>query len=264
MLLSSFLCVSALSHPAGALTNMREFDNTLRSADGYLVEGESYVSFNIFSDQGIKEEWNYHKKIHFDKGRFIVSVPQAFFDGKHYLTVTADIPDRPPVQTWFLLPRAMTLPGYLGILLGALFILFYALMKFNTWPEDAKEKYSMPPRYFTTFTRYATYSLVYALFTEAFFCIIVLCPDVFISLNASLGGPKDIPFMEGFKKDSALWAVFLVTGVLPVFPWINRLELKLRKTLHKMAFIPIQAKSAIKYTFCSHLNRYCNPAPMAR
>lgn len=245
VLLLSVLSLLCLSTVAAAATQAINFTEILRDKDGNLLNDDRDVFFNIYTKgDNTPEEWSFHRKVRFDKGRFTVSIPQTFFDGSHDLMVTV-FKDDTVTKTTFVLPRNFTLPEYLVISLGALFILFFAFVKFNTWTQDRGEDYRLPPRYFTTFKRYFTYAVVYVFLTELIFFIIVFAPDFILSVSPSLGGQQDKTLVESFKNNSVLWAVFILTGILPNFPWINRLELKTREFFHQMAFIPYQAKSAI-------------------
>jgi hypothetical protein len=139
------------------------------------------------------------------------------------------------------------LPNIGAISIGAIFIFIYSWSRFNTWTGKEEYEYEDPPRHYTTWSRFISYSFFYTITIELFYIIIVIFPKGVVYVDDALGtGTLDkIVKIEDFGEYSFLWAVLILTGLMPNLKWIRGPELYLRHKLHEMAFIPFEAQSII-------------------
>jgi hypothetical protein len=140
--------------------------------------------------------------------------------------------------------KLQNLPSIWAILAGAFFMFVYSWSRFNTWTDKEDFEYSDPPRHYTTWGRFVSFSLLYTLFIEFFYMLIVFFPEGTVYIDQILGNGT-LGEKKGFGEYSFLWAVLILTGVMPNLRWIRDPELAIRHKLHEMAFIPFEGQSII-------------------
>jgi len=136
------------------------------------------------------------------------------------------------------------LPNMWAILAGAFFMFVYSWSRFNTWTGKEDFEYSDPPRHYTTWGRFVSFSLFYTFFIEFIYMLIVFFPEGTVYID-QIVGKGSLGEKEGFGEYSFLWAVLILTGILPNLRWIREPELTIRHKLHEMAFIPFEGQSII-------------------
>ncbi|MGD9250561.1 MAG: hypothetical protein PVG19_05030 [Desulfobacterales bacterium] len=175
---------------------------------------------------------------------YTIEIEDKYYKGEYYIEVLFD--DGYVTPRLFLSPVYEYLPNLAYVLLGAVFIAVYSRIRFNRWTEKNVGKYSYSPRNYTTWTRFIRSLSIYIILTELVYFSILISPSAFIFVNNYLGGsPIEHEALKEMGQYGVLWSILLLTGVLPNFPWINKLEQKFRETLHDYAFIPAEAKAVI-------------------
>lgn len=176
--------------------------------------------------------------------RYEIAIPDRYCKKGYYLEIVFDIGYVTPKIS--LYPLSDYLPQTTYILLGALFIAIVSRIRFNRWTQKNIGKYTFPPRSFTTWPRFVRSALMYVMVIEIFYSVIIYFPGVVIFIDKYLGGGYlDYEVFQNMGKYSVLWSIFLLTGVLPNFPWVSKWETSLRDMLHDYAFIPSEAKAVI-------------------
>jgi hypothetical protein len=138
------------------------------------------------------------------------------------------------------------IPNIWAILAGALFIFIYSWSKFNGWTGKEDLEYKDPPRHYTTWGRFISFAFLYTLVIEFFYMFIVFCPQGAVYIDQAIQGRGALAEIKNFGEYSFLWAVLIISGIIPNLKWIKEPELSLRHKLHEMAFIPFEAQSIIK------------------
>lgn len=131
---------------------------------------------------------------------------------------------------------------------GFLFMLVYAVNKFNMWTDEDENKTGIPPRHFTTWARFFRYACLYLFLTELVYILLVLFPHQVseVLFQMELVAP-DNSLVKAYVENSALFSVIILTGVADSFAFIKKFEQKIRRKLHNRAFIPEEAKDAVKF-----------------
>lgn len=183
-------------------------------------------------------------KITIVDGRYEVAIPSRYYRKDNYLEIVFDAGFVTPRIS--LYPLSDYIPQTIYILLGALFIAVVSRNRFNRWTQKNVGKYAFPPRSFTTWPRFVRSALLYILVIECFYFVIIYSPGTVVFIDKYLGaGHIDYGVLKEMGQYSVLWSIFLLTGVLPNFPWVNKWETGLRDMLHDYAFIPSAAKAVI-------------------
>lgn len=175
---------------------------------------------------------------------YTIEIEDKYYKGEYYIEVIFD--DGYVTPRLFLSPVYEYLPNLVYVFLGAFFIAVYSRIRFNRWTDKNIGKYSYSPRNYTTWTRFVRSLSIYIILTELVYFSILISPSAFIFVNNYIGGsPIEHDALKEMGQYGVLWSILLLTGVLPNFPWINKLEQKFRETLHDYAFIPAEAKAVI-------------------
>jgi len=125
--------------------------------------------------------------------------------------------------------------------------LFY-FNKFNTWTGKENHFFkSSPPRHFTTWARYISYAILYTLIIESTYLLILVIPEI-LRIFAEHLGIRLLSNLsdEDFTKYLPVWVLVFYIGILPNTPGLRELELILRYRLHKLAFIPAEARALVQ------------------
>jgi hypothetical protein len=179
-----------------------------------------------------------------EDGSYTVEIENKYYKGEYYLEVIFD--DGYVTPRILLSPIYEYLPRATYIFVGAFLIAIYCRIRFNRWTDKNIGKYSYCPRNYTTWTRFMRSLSIYVFLTELVYFALVISPGAFVFINKNMGGnPIEHEALKEMGEYGVLWAILLLTGVLPNFPWINKLEQKFRETLHDYAFIPAEAKAVI-------------------
>lgn len=146
------------------------------------------------------------------------------------------------------------------LFLGIAFIVVIAASKFRRWPPNVENRLELPPRSYTSLTRFNFFMTCYIACHAAVFLFVVFCPDLIKKIFTELQPQSPIPKMlkNIFSDDIAtrsLAAAFVLTGVVPSIPALKRMDHALRYKLHSYAQIPWQALAVIRQlqkskTFC--------------
>jgi len=177
-------------------------------------------------------------------GRYEIEIPPRYHKKGYYLEIVFDKGFVSPKIS--LSPLSEYLPKFGYILLGALFIALVSKIRFNFWTPKNTGRYSYPPRNFTTWSRFVRSSFLYVLINEIVYFFILISPGTIMFIDKYLGGGHLEPeTLKGMGEYSVLWSIFMLTGVLPNFPLLNKWEHSLREMLHDFAFIPSEAKAVI-------------------
>ena len=120
---------------------------------------------------------------------------------------------------------------------GALFILIYALKKFDRWTDAEKLEQDLdtpnPPRHFTSWRRFAVYSSLYSLLYLSAYSLIITFPQIIVEICTydafqniySCGNQTDI------SSNITLWALLILIGILPTIPKMVQLDEQFRMML---------------------------------
>lgn len=246
----AYLCMAILSGLLFAFPNTGGCDGVVRTFDFYV---------DLFDDgQTVSVQLQYYRKfgdnykiiafspdsITIQNGRYEVSIPSRYYQKDNYLEIVFDLGYVTPKIS--LYPLSSYIPRTAYIILGAVFIAIVSRIRFNRWTQKNIGKYAFPPRSFTTWPRFVRSALMYVLLIESFYFIIIYSPGTVIFIDKYLGGGHiDYDIFKEMGQYSVLWSIFLLTGVLPNFPWISKWETNLRDMLHDYAFIPSEAKAVI-------------------
>lgn len=141
--------------------------------------------------------------------------------------------------------------------LSMVVILFFSWFHFNTWAgKNFEEVLSNPPRHYTTFSRYIWYTFLYTMVIEFTYIIFLVIPGVFDVITGSYNLKLGIdPTDPGFQRNFPLWLLILLISILPNTPGLRNVELWLRTTLHRQAFIPAEAEALVNQ-FIIHPARF--------
>jgi hypothetical protein len=151
-------------------------------------------------------------------------------------------------------------PGFdtthLMILLGAaVFLAIFYWQRFNSWTlkeiSDFDNANLSPPRYFTKWSSFLMYAATYVCIVEIANLLLIWLfhrPILLTSLY-NFFGIGDIPDSAlkslAIFSNSTLMSLWILTGVIPIFPGLNKIELYLRERLHEKALIPEEANSVV-------------------
>ena len=183
-------------------------------------------------------------KVTIQNGRYEVLIPSRYYYKDTYLELIFDAGYVTPKVDLF--PPSNYTPKTVYILLGALFIAIVSRIRFNRWTQKNDGKYAFLPRSFTTWPRFIRSALLYVAVIEVFYFIVIYSPETIIFIDKYLGGGHiDYDILNEMGQYSVLWSIFLLTGVLPNFPWVCKWETNLRDVLQGYAFIPSEAKAVI-------------------
>ena len=179
-----------------------------------------------------------------ENGKYTVEIPRKYYNKNYFLEIIFDIGYVSPRIS--LDPISEYTPKSAYVVFGALFIALFAWMRFNTWTDKNISKYSYSPRNFTTWIRFIRSALLYTLITEIFFILLVISPGTFVFVNKYIGGSNlEYNTLMELGQYSVLWSIFIIAGILPNFPWINKLEMRFREIMHDFAFIPAESRAVI-------------------
>ncbi|WP_147819231.1 hypothetical protein [Salidesulfovibrio onnuriiensis] len=132
------------------------------------------------------------------------------------------------------------------VLLGAAFIVYFTGAKFHRWTPDEKPIHDLPPRSYTSFGRFAGYKLCYTACYLLAYAFILFLPQVANEIVRLVHGEEMGQLLTENKCQLALWASFILSGVLPSIPALKKADFALRKLLHIKAQIPSQAMAVIR------------------
>jgi len=210
--------------------------------DGQIVE----VKLQFFKEYGDNHQLFAMQPdfIRIENGQYKVEIPDRYHNKNYFLEII--FPNGYETPRIFLDPINDYLPNWTSILLGALFIGVFSRVRFNRWTDKNIGKYDYSPRNFTTWTRFIRSLSVYVILGELTYFSILISPGAFVFVTKYLGGSSmEYETLKEMGQYSVLWSILLITGVLPNFPFVNKLEQKIRETLHDYAFIPAEAKAVI-------------------
>ncbi|TFZ56583.1 hypothetical protein E4V01_18610 [Methylorubrum sp. Q1] len=158
--------------------------------------------------------------------------------------------------------------NYWIVIVGVLALFFYGRHHFNTPnyalsgnidaatrslvadPSIAKISGLAPPIYTTTRSQYQRHMIRYVAILQLAFMTITFSPELAKSVFL-LGGPaKAEPIhVPEAVRERAIWALFILTGLLTSFPAFREIDGFLLRTLHKSANVPTGVENTAQYLF---------------
>ncbi len=133
------------------------------------------------------------------------------------------------------------------IVIGALYVIWVARNKFNRWPPDNARQHDLPPRTYTSYSRFAAFMFVYVCGYLAVFSAACFTPELVDSLaNHVLDQENKWNLSRMAQGERALFAAFVLTGLIPNFPMLKKIDHSARRYLHMRAKTPSHAKALVE------------------
>ena len=176
-------------------------------------------------------------------GPQIVSIDRTLapvINPKHYDFLFYETGDVAPQR--FANPIRENFPRPPYVLLGAILVAVHGRLRFNRWTEKNRGRYVFAPRFYMPWGRFVRSLAVYVLMTEFAYLAVLMIPGAVALINRNLASQPSLEaVLRQVGQYGGLWAVLLVTCVLPNFPGIKRCERKVREALQQCAMTSYEA-----------------------
>lgn len=115
-------------------------------------------------------------------------------------------------------------------------------------PTISKINGLVPPMYTTTISQYWRYMFRYILILQIVFILVTFSREFTSVIGQYVGGSNfKAEHVPAAMRERAVWALFLLTGLLTSFPVLKQLDGFILRTLHKSANVPDGVENTAQY-----------------